>query len=194
MAHRICNRCGQLRRPRGRGLCWPCFSFMEAAGQLPGKLHRSFDEWWASVDKSAGESECWMWPGPVSSSGYAVSRGTKGTMGAYAVVWEKTHGPVPTGMTIDHTCHNSSLDCSAESCLHRRCVNPAHLAIKTPGDNVRASPNAWFWQKSSWTHCEKGHEFTPENTCRSKNGRRECRTCRNKRKRDAYRRQVTKQA
>ena len=29
------------------------------------------------------------------------------------------------------------------------------------------------------THCRRGHELTPENTCVSKNGKRACRKCRN---------------
>lgn len=35
-------------------------------------------------------------------------------------------------------------------------------------------------KKNSITHCVNGHEFTPENTYLSPNGRRGCKTCRAK--------------
>jgi hypothetical protein len=32
-------------------------------------------------------------------------------------------------------------------------------------------------EKATWTHCPRGHEFTPENTAIKKNGCRQCREC-----------------
>ena len=38
-------------------------------------------------------------------------------------------------------------------------------------------------QNDGATHCKHGHEFTPENTRVSKDGHRECKTCKNERQR-----------
>ena len=52
---------------------------------------------------------CWVWTGTVSTDGY----------GPHAAVWRVYNGPVPAGLTLDHTCHV------------RHCVSPAHLRLAT---------------------------------------------------------------
>lgn len=42
------------------------------------------------------------------------------------------------------------------------------------------------------THCPKNHEYTPENTYRAKDGRRQCRTCNRDRAREYQRRKRAK--
>jgi hypothetical protein len=65
-------------------------------------------------------------------------------------------------MTIDHLCRNTS------------CVRPDHLEVVTREENaLRGSRNA------AKTHCDRGHEFTPENTyVPPSRDHRACRECR----------------
>jgi hypothetical protein len=83
---------------------------------------------------------------------------------AHVVAWELMRGPVPAGLQIDHLCRN------------RACINPNHMEPVTSRENtLRGNAPSAKWAKR--THCENGHEFTPDNTIvRSNHGRR-CRTC-----------------
>ena len=51
-------------------------------------------------------------------------------------MYELVVGPIPEGMTIDHRCHDRASCSGGPACLHRRCVNPAHLELATQRDNM----------------------------------------------------------
>lgn len=82
------------------------------------------DRFWQKVNKSEG---CWEWTASLGSSGYGQVRvgGVDGMVApAHRVAYELTHGTVPRGMDMDHTCHN------------RSCVNPAHLRAVSHKENM----------------------------------------------------------
>jgi hypothetical protein len=104
-------------------------------------------------------SKCFNWTLTTDSSGYPCSHFKGRTIGAHRLSYAAFIGPIPEGLTLDHLCRN------------RRCVNPWHLEPVTMLENNRRG----FY--ASKTHCKHGHEYTPENTYRKPNGRRDCRIC-----------------
>jgi hypothetical protein len=128
----------------------------------------------AKVDKTDG---CWPWDGTVHSSGYGRFWFHGRTIAAHRFAYEINFGRIPDELRIDHRCHNEDLECSGGSgCLHRRCVNPAHLEAVTPRENtLRGRGIAAIEAKR--THCPQGHPYSAENTHIQRNGSRVCRTC-----------------
>ena len=133
---------------------------------------------WARIDKSVGSDACWHWPGALNVYGYGFlsegSRTSRGIKMAHTVAYESVYGPVPEGLHLDHLCHGADLTCpgGGPACLHRRCVNPAHLEAVTQAENNRR-------MQARKTHCPKGHPlFGPNLYSAPGSKNRECRTCR----------------
>jgi hypothetical protein len=119
---------------------------------------------WSRVDREAPLG-CWDWVAGKLSSGYGSFRTGNRAHVAHRYAYEALIGPIPDGLQLDHLCRN------------RSCVNPDHLEVVTQRVNLArgVSPPAINARK---THCSRGHEFTDENTYRSPDGYRGCRTCR----------------
>lgn len=118
-----------------------------------------------SVNPDTG---CWEWTACQINTGYGRiwEGGRRGkSLLAHRVSYELFVGQIPDGLTLDHLCRV------------RHCVNPLHLEPVTGRENTLRGegPAAVAARK---THCDSGHEFTPENTYIARNGTRKCRTCR----------------
>jgi hypothetical protein len=137
------------------------------------------ERFWRRV-KRGTPSECWEWLGAKLHRGhgifhYTLIPGQHQQTTAHRFAYERLVGAIPEGLQLDHLCRNPG------------CVNPAHLEPVTGRENVLrgVGPTAINARK---THCIHGHEFTPENTYRSKKGGRECRACLSIRQAAYYRR------
>lgn len=90
--------------------------------------------------------ECWPWTGYIDRKGYGQTTQQYGERAAHRMSYELHTGPIPAGLQVDHVCHTMSPDCPGGStCMHRRCVNPAHLELVTLVENVRRG----HWRKGS---------------------------------------------
>jgi HNH endonuclease len=116
---------------------------------------------------------CWIYQGKLDRWGYGQIKvgsrrdGTRRSTKAHIVSYIAFVGPIPAGLTLDHTCNV------------RACVNPEHLVPMTMRENTlkpgSQAPTAINARK---THCAKGHPLSGENLrFRPDNGGRVCRTC-----------------
>lgn len=133
----------------------------------------SWSDVWIRIDIK-GPHECWPWKLAPVTRGYGQFIMGGQRKQAHRAVYELTHGEIPTGLIIDHTCHNRDLSCpGGDVCKHRLCCNPDHLEAVTILENVRRSPRHF----ANKTHCPRGHAYRGDNIVWLKNGHRWCRTC-----------------
>lgn len=135
-----CSVPGCTKRQRRRGYCTTHYSrWLTKGDPLAPTRHyvkgTVAERFWPKVDKSG---ECWLWTGATSIKGYGIADGLDGRLNnAHRIAWELTNGPIPTGLTLDHTCHDPRVCRLGDRCPHRLCVNPAHLEPVTQKENVR---------------------------------------------------------
>ena len=128
-----------------------------------------YARFWSKVDVKR-KNECWLWKSSCRPNGYGELSVKNKSVSAHVLSFEYTNGEVPKGLWVDHICRN------------RKCVNPNHLRAVTPKTNALENSDSSSFHFSQRTHCNNGHEFTPENTRyvpHKKSGKkhRRCRAC-----------------
>src|SRR5574337_399941 len=93
------------------------------------------ERFWRFVSIADG---CWNWAGGLSGGkGYGLFANAERTVGAHRFAYELAFGAIPSALQIDHLCAN------------RRCVNPAHMEVVTPHENMLRA--------SEMRGCKRGH-------------------------------------
>lgn len=111
---------------------------------------------------SPSRNTCLMWTA-ATRNGYGIFWDGRRMVKAHRWSYELVHGPIPSGLVIDHLCRNTS------------CVNPVHLEAVTDRENILrgVGPSAEHARK---TTCKRGHPFDYLRKD-PKRGRRQCRVC-----------------
>jgi hypothetical protein len=104
---------------------------------------------------------CLLYIGADNGNGYGQFRHNGKNGYAHRYAWERKHGPIPKGLTVDHLCRV------------RSCVNVTHMELTDRLDN-------YLRGVKTRNKCSKGHEYTPDNlyTNPQRPGVRFCKTCR----------------
>lgn len=121
--------------------CW-CGEFAHTNGGRRGfsdlcKKHTLIKRFWEYVDIK-GEDECWEWTGSKTAAGYGNFYWETEMRYAHRISVELDDRAIPDGWYICHKCDNPP------------CVNPSHLFVGTPKDNV-------------WDKVGKGRDLRGEN-------------------------------
>jgi len=130
-------------------------------------------------------SGCWLWEGAEYRNGYGgftvKRRGRTKNFLVHRLSYQLANDVTLTDskIVVRHTCDT------------RLCANPDHLLPGTQYDNIHDAIRRGRFRTGSAnaakTHCQHGHEFSPENTKVSKRGYRTCRTCHRDNMRARYR-------
>lgn len=126
----------------------------------PRTPQEQFERFVSRVD--VRDDGCWLWTGSLTNQGYGQLNGywpngdARGLL-AHRVAWYLWNGEIPFGYTLDHLCHTNDPTCfAAAECHHRRCVNPDHLEIVTPSENVRRGHRGFQGERET---CKHGHPW-----------------------------------
>lgn len=131
-----CSIDGCSSMAHARGWCDKHWKHWREHGDPLGGTFRSGDiaaRFWSHVEKTEA---CWNWTGSTRTNRggnrygkFRLSR-EDGSAMAHRFAFELINGAIPTGMVVDHTCHNTM------------CVRPDHLRAVTKKQNSehRAGP------------------------------------------------------
>lgn len=100
---------------------------------------------------------CWVWRGGKNRKGQGVVRYNGRNWVTSRLAWYLKHGQIPKGIFVCHKCDNPS------------CINPDHLFLGTPGDNIRdmieKGRNKTRPKLRIWAECHPDRPYLARGMC-----------------------------
>ena len=132
----------------------------------PKRVKRFFEK----VEKHS--SGHWFWNGALDKRGYGNFAVAKNKIGkAHRFSFKLHFGYIADSLQVHHRCE-------IYNCVAPKCLEQIEGVLN---NELSSSPSAINKRK---TECIRGHRFTKENTYFRKDGSRECKICRNERKKN----------
>ncbi|WP_287868603.1 HNH endonuclease [Aeromonas sp.] len=116
---------------RSKGYCMKHYHRLRANGDAQRVSIIVGDDKKRIVDSVVvSEAGCWVWQKRIHDGGYGITSLNGRLEMAHRASWMVFVGAIPTGVQVNHTCHN------------RACVNPEHLYLGSQVDNMRDMTDA----------------------------------------------------
>jgi hypothetical protein len=115
---------------------------------------------------------CWLWKGFCDEAGYSKIPYRKGSKTGHRLMYQIMNGVSLTRWQL-----------VMHKCDVRNCINPAHLQIGTPHDNVQDAANKGRHHNARKTECKRGHVYTEKTVYITPAGTRACLVCKRARMR-----------
>ena len=120
-----CQAPNCIRSAGTKGLCDMHYRRMRRHGHFGRKLLPPAERFWTLLDKNGGNNACWPWTQCRGSGGYGLAWDGHKRIRAHRLAWILTHGSIPVGADVLHTCDNPP------------CCNPKHLWLGRDLENRR---------------------------------------------------------
>ncbi|MEQ6899281.1 HNH endonuclease signature motif containing protein [Microbacterium sp. KR10-403] len=163
MTNRTCVAHGCDRDAVARGWCLK--HYKRERRRVGGKFTRKTPAERLADGLKRMPNGCLEWQRTRNEDGYGSIYVNGVTTLTHRFAWEIENGPIPDGLNILHRCDNPP------------CCDPSHLFLGTQAENVDDMVSKRRHMNNRRTHCQRGHEFTAENTRIDERGNRRCVTC-----------------